>query len=112
MAGCFVLFWTVGWSRKNCGTLPLLRRRGQRVVAEVLAKDCRERTVVVAGWPVRAKVHSLHVRYDVGGQALESVVQLRQPAWMLAEEVTEVRAPPLICKGLGDRRVSMAGGAD
>ncbi len=62
-AGWLTMVWVGGWARKNCGKAQKLQRSGRRVIAEVLSKRHDQRMVISGGWPVKAQVFSVRVRY-------------------------------------------------
>ena len=62
-AGWLLMVWVGGWARRNCGKVQKLQRSGRRVSAEALSKMHTQRMVMSSGWPVRALVFTVRVRY-------------------------------------------------
>lgn len=90
-SGWIMATWTMGWARKNCGTIPRLRRSGQRLKGLVLEKDCSERTVAIGSWPTRATVFAVRCQYTIpGSEAVTRIVQLERKVWEQLQIDSEV----------------------
>jgi hypothetical protein len=61
--GWLMLAWVGGWARRNCGKVQTMRRTGLRLAAEALSKRHEQRTVIAGGWPIKANVFTVRIKY-------------------------------------------------
>lgn len=61
--GWLMMVWVGGWARRNCGRVQKLQRRGRRISAQTLHTRHEQRTVIAGGWPIKANVFTVRIRY-------------------------------------------------